>query len=46
MAILDGAPGGPALEALARRYPQYQADPPPGPLLRLLIRRAVWWRAT
>ncbi len=34
-----------ALGALARRYPQYQADRPPGPLLRLSLKRAVWWRA-
>ncbi|MGH2713705.1 MAG: TIGR03668 family PPOX class F420-dependent oxidoreductase, partial [Thermoleophilaceae bacterium] len=38
-------PVGPALEALARRYEQYRAEPPPGPLLRLEMRDAVWWRA-
>lgn len=38
-------PPGPALEALARRYEQYRAEPPPGPLLRLEVRDAVWWRA-
>jgi PPOX class probable F420-dependent enzyme len=38
-------PLGPALEALAQRYEQYRADPPPGPLLRLEPRDAVWWRA-
>jgi PPOX class probable F420-dependent enzyme len=38
-------PLGPALEALALRYEQYRAEPPPGPLLRLDVRDAVWWRA-
>jgi PPOX class probable F420-dependent enzyme len=38
-------PVGPALEALALRYEQYRADPPPGPLLRLEVQEAVWWRA-
>jgi PPOX class probable F420-dependent enzyme len=45
MSVLDGAPSGPAMTKLAARYPQYRADPPPGPLLRLTIARAVWWRA-
>ena len=39
-------PIGPALEALAGRYEQYRADPPPGPLLRLEVQEAVWWRAS
>jgi PPOX class probable F420-dependent enzyme len=34
-----------ALAALADRYVQYRADPPPGPLLRLRPERALWWRA-
>ena len=38
-------PAGPALDALAARYEQYRAEPPPGPLLRLQVERAVWWRA-
>jgi PPOX class probable F420-dependent enzyme len=45
MAVLDGPPAGPGLDALVRRYPQYQTDPPPGPLLRLSITRVLWWRA-
>ncbi|MGH2867127.1 MAG: TIGR03668 family PPOX class F420-dependent oxidoreductase [Solirubrobacteraceae bacterium] len=45
MAALDGPPTGPGLAALILRYPQYQSDPPPGPLLRLTIVRAVWWQA-
>ena len=28
-------PVGPAVEELARKYPQYRDEPPPGPLLRL-----------
>jgi PPOX class probable F420-dependent enzyme len=44
-AIIDGPLTGPAFATLTLRYPQYQADPPPGPLLRLTIARAVCWRA-
>jgi PPOX class probable F420-dependent enzyme len=39
----DEAPG--ALAALAGKYPQYRADPPPGPLLRLDVERTTAWRA-
>jgi PPOX class probable F420-dependent enzyme len=46
VAVLDGPPVGEVLRALAHRYPQYHADPPPGPVLRLAIMRAVWWRAS
>lgn len=46
IAILDGPPAGEVLHALAQRYPQYQTDPPPGPVLRLTVIRAVWWRAS
>jgi PPOX class probable F420-dependent enzyme len=38
-------PLGPALEALAAKYPQYVAEPPPGPLLRLAPSRVTCWRA-
>ena len=38
-------PLGPALEALAAKYPQYEAEPPPGPLLRLAVERVTTWRA-
>jgi PPOX class probable F420-dependent enzyme len=34
-----------ALEALAARYPPYREQSPPGPLLRLVPDRCVWWRA-
>jgi PPOX class probable F420-dependent enzyme len=43
--VLDGPPRGPGLGALIDRYPQYLSDPPPGPLLRLVVMRAVWWLA-
>lgn len=46
IAILDGLPAGEVLNALAQRYPQYQTDPPPGPVLRLTVIHAVWWRAS
>jgi PPOX class probable F420-dependent enzyme len=46
IAVLDGPPTAEVLGALAHRYPQYRADPPPGPVLRLTIARAVWWRAS
>jgi hypothetical protein len=45
MTVLAGPPTGPGMTSLEARYPQYEADPPPGPLLRLDITRAVWWRA-
>jgi PPOX class probable F420-dependent enzyme len=38
-------PLGPALDALAARYPQYVSEPPQGPLLRLEPERFVCWRA-
>ncbi len=43
--ILPAAGWPDAVSALRDRYPQYLADPPPGPLLRLEVRRAVCWRA-
>jgi len=33
------------VEALADRYEQYRRRRPPGPLLRLVPRRVVYWRA-
>jgi PPOX class probable F420-dependent enzyme len=38
-------PLGPALDALAARYPQYVSETPQGPLLRLEPERFVCWRA-
>jgi PPOX class probable F420-dependent enzyme len=43
--VVSIEPVGPALEALTARYPQYRAEPPPGPLLRLEVQDAVCWRA-
>jgi len=39
-------PLGPALEALAEKYPQYVAERPQGPLLRLAPERYACWRAS
>jgi PPOX class probable F420-dependent enzyme len=38
-------PLGPALDALAARYPQYVDERPQGPLLRLAPERFACWRA-
>jgi PPOX class probable F420-dependent enzyme len=46
VAILEASGHDEAVAALTRRYPQYEADPPPGPLLRLTPGRALWWRET
>ncbi|HEY7272445.1 MAG TPA: TIGR03668 family PPOX class F420-dependent oxidoreductase [Actinoplanes sp.] len=35
-----------ALEALTTKYPQYRADPPPGPFLEIEVRRWSAWSAT
>ena len=45
-----GQPPGPAglagpLELLAARYPQYRADPPAGPLIRIQVERWTGWAA-
>jgi PPOX class probable F420-dependent enzyme len=41
---IDEAPS--AAEALAAKYPQYETEPPPGPLLRLTVERALHWKST
>ena len=38
-------PLGPALDALAEKYPQYVGERPQGPLLRLAPERFACWRA-
>ena len=43
--VLDVDRGPEAVEALTARYPQYRDRPPPGPLLRLEVVRALCWRA-
>jgi PPOX class probable F420-dependent enzyme len=45
VAVLDGGAAPGALAALAEKYEQYRAEPPPGPLLRLHPEDAAWWRA-
>jgi PPOX class probable F420-dependent enzyme len=40
---LDDGPAG--LDALIAKYEQYRAEPPPGPLLRLAVDRALQWRS-
>ena len=37
--------GARALTALASKYEQYRSAPPPGPLLRFTVERALCWRA-
>jgi PPOX class probable F420-dependent enzyme len=43
--VLDLAAARPGIEALTARYPQYRVEPPPGPVLRLEVERALHWRA-
>jgi PPOX class probable F420-dependent enzyme len=43
--LIAAEQGSAAIEALARRYPQYRAAPPPGPLLAIEVRRCLHWRA-
>jgi PPOX class probable F420-dependent enzyme len=40
----QAGPAGP-LELLAARYPQYLADPPAGPLIRIQVERWTGWAA-
>ena len=44
--VLDAAAGVPGLDALIAKYPQYRDQPPPGPLLRLTVQRALSWSAS
>ncbi len=43
--VLERPRASVGLDALIARYAQYSAQPPPGPLLRLEVERALWWRA-
>jgi PPOX class probable F420-dependent enzyme len=45
VAVLDLGAGTSGLRALSAKYPQYRDRPPPGPLLRLEVERALYWRA-
>jgi PPOX class probable F420-dependent enzyme len=42
--IVEATAGAAGLEALSRKYEQYRAQPPPGPLLALRPQRHLWWR--
>jgi PPOX class probable F420-dependent enzyme len=44
MRLVDAAEEPGVLEALRERYPHYAVRTPPGPLLRLGLERALWWR--
>jgi PPOX class probable F420-dependent enzyme len=41
---IEAGPAG--AEALIAKYPQYETEPPPGPLLRLAVERALHWKST
>lgn len=45
IAPVAGEEGAAAVAVLARKYPQYLTDPPPGPLIRVEIDRWVSWSA-
>jgi PPOX class probable F420-dependent enzyme len=45
-ATLEGEAAAAALDALAGRYPAYQAERPPGPVVAVTPRRWTWWSAT
>lgn len=44
MQVVDAAEKPGVMGALRARYPQYEERTPPGPLLRLGLDRALWWR--
>ncbi len=44
VSVLEASVAAAALEALAVKYEQYRAEPPPGPLLRLAPEAFSWWR--
>jgi PPOX class probable F420-dependent enzyme len=44
--IVAAADGAAAIDALARKYRQYESSPPPGPLLGLEPQRWISWRAS
>ena len=43
--VLALADAGPGIEALCSKYAQYRERPPPGPVLKLGVERALSWRA-
>lgn len=44
--VRDASDAGPALAALAAKYPRYRAAPPPGPVLALTPTRWAGWSAS
>lgn len=44
--VLDLQRATAGIEALRQKYPQYEDEPPPGPVLRLDLDRALSWRAS
>lgn len=44
--VLELAAGSAGVEALTAKYGQYAEHPPPGPVLRLEVERALSWRAS
>jgi PPOX class probable F420-dependent enzyme len=45
VAVTGAGDGATGLAALTAKYARYRDEPPPGPLLRLEIERALCWRA-
>jgi PPOX class probable F420-dependent enzyme len=45
VSVLDLDEGSEGVRALTAKYSQYESAPPPGPLLRLDVERALCWRA-
>jgi hypothetical protein len=43
--VLPASSAPEAMAALAAKYADYARRPPPGPLLRLTVERALSWRA-
>src|SRR5215212_4428253 len=43
--VLDVEAGRVGVEALTVKYAQYRERRPPGPVMRLEVDRALWWRA-
>jgi PPOX class probable F420-dependent enzyme len=45
VSIMAASDAPAVLGALSAKYVQYERDPPPGPLLRLVPSRVLWWTA-
>jgi PPOX class probable F420-dependent enzyme len=46
VSVIELAQARSATDALTAKYPQYETEPPPGPLLRLTVERALHWKST